>query len=163
MKFEKEGEITLSKYSLPSETQKTHRIKSSNRVFCLHGQDISMINNFGKVDLTLGDIQKLVRGDDARPADGLPDILAAAYSKPYLNGTRNITTGDAYICLVRYPKIGLPIIESINTFGASQQPNSAHYKDQMLLFQNQQTKHMTLDKNEVLKNAERVYHPMLIK
>jgi acyl-homoserine-lactone acylase len=122
-----------------------------------------MINNFGKVDLTLGDIQKLVRGDDARPADGLPDILAAAYSKPYLNGTRNITTGDAYICLVRYPKTGLPIIESINTFGASQQPGSAHYKDQMLLFQNQQTKHMTLDKNEVLKNAERVYHPMLIK
>ena len=122
-----------------------------------------MINNFGKVDLTLGDIQKLVRGDDARPADGLPDVLAAAYSKPYLNGTRNITTGDAYICLVRYPKTGLPIIESINTFGASQQPSSAHYKDQMLLFQNQQTKHMTLDKNEVLKNAERVYHPMLIK
>lgn len=122
-----------------------------------------MINNFGKVDLTLGDIQKLVRGDDARPADGLPDVLAAAYSKPYLNGTRNITTGDAYICLVRYPKTGLPIIESINTFGASQQPGSAHYKDQMLLFQNQQTKHMTLDKNEVLKNAERVYHPMLIK
>jgi acyl-homoserine-lactone acylase len=65
--------------------------------------------------------------------------------------------------LVRYPKTGLPIIESINTFGASQQPGSAHYKDQMLLFQNQQTKHMTLDKNEVLKNAERVYHPMLIK
>ena len=122
-----------------------------------------MINNFGKVDLTLGDIQKLVRGDDARPADGLPDVLAAAYSKPYLNGTRNITTGDAYICLVRYPKTGLPIIESINTFGASQQPGSAHYKDQMLLFQNQQTKHMTLDKNEVLKNAERVYHPVLIK
>ena len=122
-----------------------------------------MLTNFGTVDLTLGDIQKLARGNDARPADGLPDILAAAYSKPYLNGTRNITTGDAYICFVRYPKTGLPIIESINTFGASQLPNSPHYKDQMTMFQNQQTKHMSLDKKEVLQFAEKIYHPVLNK
>jgi len=122
-----------------------------------------MLKNFGSTDLRLGDVQKLVRGNDARPGDGLPDILAAAYSKPYINGTRNITTGDAYICLVRYPKSGLPIIESVNTFGASQHSNSTHYKDQMTMFQNQQTKHMTLDKKEVLKNAEKVYHPMLMK
>jgi acyl-homoserine-lactone acylase len=122
-----------------------------------------MLTNFGTVDLTLGDIQKLARGNDARPGDGLPDILAAAYSKPYINGTRNITTGDAYICFVRYPKTGLPIIESINTFGASQHPNSPHYKDQMTMFQNQQTKHMTLDKKEVLQYAEKIYHPVLNK
>jgi acyl-homoserine-lactone acylase len=122
-----------------------------------------MLTNFGTVDLTLGDIQKLARGNDARPGDGLPDILAAAYSKPYLNGTRNITTGDAYICFVRYPKSGLPIIESINTFGASQLPNSPHYKDQMTMFQNQQTKHMSLDKKEVLQYAEKIYHPILNK
>ncbi len=122
-----------------------------------------MLTNFGTVDLTLGDIQKLTRGKDARPGDGLPDILAAAYSKPYLNGTRNITTGDAYICFVRYPKTGLPIIESINTFGASQLPNSPHYKDQMTMFQNQQTKHMSLDKKEVLQYAEKIYHPILNK
>ena len=122
-----------------------------------------MLTNFGTVDLTLGDIQKLARGNDARPGDGLPDILAAAYSKPYLNGTRNITTGDAYICFVRYPKSGLPIIESINTFGASQLPNSPHYKDQMTMFQNQQTKHMSLDKKEVLQYAEKIYHPVLNK
>jgi acyl-homoserine-lactone acylase len=122
-----------------------------------------MLTNFGTVDLTLGDIQKLARGNDARPGDGLPDILAAAYSKPYINGTRNITIGDAYICFVRYPKTGLPIIESINTFGASQHPNSPHYKDQMTMFQNQQTKHMTLDKKEVLQYAEKIYHPVLNK
>jgi acyl-homoserine-lactone acylase len=114
-----------------------------------------MLTNFGTVDLTLGDIQKLARGNDARPGDGLPDILAAAYS--------NITIGDAYICFVRYPKTGLPIIESINTFGASQHPNSPHYKDQMTMFQNQQTKHMTLDKKEVLQYAEKIYHPVLNK
>ncbi len=120
-----------------------------------------MLKNFGTLNLTLGGIQKLVRGNDARPADGLPDILAAAYSAPYINGKRKITTGDAYICFVRYPKNGLPIIESINTFGASQHPGSRHYKDQMTMFQNQQTKRMTLDKKEVFQTAERIYHPVM--
>ncbi|MEO6719952.1 MAG: penicillin acylase family protein [Ferruginibacter sp.] len=118
-----------------------------------------MLKNFGTEDLSLGDIQKLVRGDGARPAAGLPDNLAATYTEPYINGMRRVSTGDAYICFVRYPKTGLPIIESVNTFGASSHPGSPHYKDQLSLFQNQQTKHMTLDKKEVLRNAERIYHP----
>jgi acyl-homoserine-lactone acylase len=118
-----------------------------------------MMKYFGKSDLTLGDIQKLVRGDDVRPAWGLPDVLTAAYTDPYKNGQLKVVSGDAYICFVRYPKNGLPVIESVNTFGASSNPGSPHFKDQMTLFQNQQTKHMTLDKQEVLKTAERVYHP----
>ncbi len=119
-----------------------------------------MVQHWGKTDLTLGDIQKLVRGDDARPAWGLPDVLTAAYTESYKNGMFKVNSGDAYICFVRYPRDGsLPKIESVNTFGASMHPGSPHYKDQMALFQSQQTKHMTLDKQEVLKNAERVYHP----
>lgn len=119
-----------------------------------------MMGNFKKTDLTLGDVQKLVRGDDARPAWGLPDVLTAAYTEPYKNGMRKVISGDAYICFVRYPKNGgLPLIESVNTFGASMHPDSPHYKDQMAMFQNQQTKRMTLDKKEVLQKAERVYHP----
>ena len=119
-----------------------------------------MIKYFGKTDLVLGDLQKLVRGDDARPAWGLPDVLTAAYTEPYQDGMRKIISGDAYICFVRYPKNGgLPIIESVNTFGASMHPSSPHYKDQMTMFQNQQTKPMTLDKAEVLRTAEKIYHP----
>jgi len=120
-----------------------------------------MMQNFSQTDLALGDIQKLVRGDDARPAWGLPDVLTAAYTQPYKNGLRRVNSGDAYICLVRYPKNGgLPLIESVNTFGASMHPSSPHYKDQMQMFIDQKTKPMTLDKAEVLKHAERVYHPV---
>jgi acyl-homoserine-lactone acylase len=119
-----------------------------------------MMKNFGNTDLVLGDIQKLIRGNDVRPAWGLPDVLTAAYTEPYKDGLFKVTAGDAYICFVRYPKNGLPLIESINTFGASSHPESPHYKDQMTMFQNQQTKPMTLDKQEVLRKAERIYHPM---
>jgi acyl-homoserine-lactone acylase len=118
-----------------------------------------MMKYFGTTDLSLGDIQKLVRGDDIRPASGLPDVLAAAYTEPYKKGLLRVTSGDAYICFVRYPKTGLPLIESINTFGASSRPGSPHYKDQETLFQQQQTKPMTLDKQQVLASAEKIYHP----
>ncbi len=119
-----------------------------------------MLKYFGKTDLTLGDIQKLVRGEEERPAWGFPDVLAPSFSEPYKNGMRKVTGGDAYICFVRYPKDGgLPLIESVNTFGASMDPASPHFKDQWGMFQAQQTKPMTLDKQEVMKKAKSVYHP----
>ena len=119
-----------------------------------------MLKYFGKTDLTLGDIQKLVRGEEERPAWGFPDVLAPSFSEPYKNGMRKVTGGDAYICFVRYPKDGgLPLIESVNTFGASMDPASPHFKDQWGMFQAQQTKPMTLDKQEVMKKAKAVYHP----
>ncbi len=119
-----------------------------------------MLKYFGKTDLTLGDIQKLVRGDEERPAWGFPDVLAPSFSEPYKNGMRKVTGGDAYICFVRYPRDGgLPKIESVNTFGASMDPSSPHFKDQWGMFQAQQTKPMTLDKTEVLLKAKAVYHP----
>ncbi|HTE24629.1 penicillin acylase family protein [Flavitalea sp.] len=118
-----------------------------------------MIKYFKRTDITLGDLQKLVRGDDARPSWGLPDVLTAEYSVPYKHGLRRVISGDAYICFVRYPKNGLPIIESINTFGASSKPGSPHYKDQMEMFQKQQLKPMTLDKATVLSHAKSIYHP----
>ena len=119
-----------------------------------------MMQYFKTTDLVLGDIQKAVRGEDARPAGGLPDVLAAAYTRPYKNGMLKVTTGDAYICFVRYPKNGLPIIESVNTFGSSNHPASPHYKDQMQLFLQQKTKHISLDKTDVLQHAEKIYHPV---
>lgn len=119
-----------------------------------------MMKHFGRTDLTLGDVQQLVRGDDARPAWGFPDVLTPSFSEPWKDGRRKVTGGDAYICFVRYPKDGsLPKIESVNTFGASMNPASPHFKDQMGMFQAQQTKPMTLDKKQVLQTAKRVYHP----
>ena len=109
-----------------------------------------MMKNFGKTDLVLGDVQKLVRGEDVRPAWGLPDVLTAAYTEIYKDGMRKVNSGDAYICFVRYPKNGgFPIIESVNTFGASMHKDSPHYKDQMTIFQNHQTTQMTMNKLDI--------------
>lgn len=115
--------------------------------------------HFGKPTIELGEVQKLVRGNDAEPLPGIPDVLAAMSAVPYKDGKYKNDYGDAYIELVRFPKNSLPIIESVISFGASNRPGSKHYNDQEQMYLQQKTKHMTLDKNEVLKNAEKVYHP----
>ncbi len=115
---------------------------------------------FGRTDIVLGDLQKLVRGDESWPQGGMPDVLAAVMSEPYKDGTRKMNSGDAYINIVKFPKNGgLPHIESINTFGASMHKESPHFADQRAMYQSQTLKPMTLDKNEVLKKAEKIYHP----
>lgn len=118
-----------------------------------------MTRYFGRTDLVLGDIQKLVRGDKEYPSGGLPDQLAPEWTAPYKDGKRKVTGGDCYVAYVRFPKTGLPIIETLNTYGASSKPGSPHFDDQVPLFLNQQTKPMTLDKQKVLATAKSIYHP----
>jgi acyl-homoserine-lactone acylase len=107
----------------------------------------------------LGDIQKLVRGDKEFPGPGLPDLLAPEWGVATANGKRKITGGDAYVAMVRFPKQGLPIIETVNTYGASAKQGNPHFDDQVPLFLQQKTKSMTLDKAKVLATAKRIYHP----
>ena len=85
-------------------------------------------------------------------------MLAAIGIRPNGNGRLRAYTGDSCIQLVRFSADG-PEIESVNAYGASAKPGSPHYTSQMELFVNQQLKPMTLDKEQVLKNAVRLYSP----
>lgn len=118
-----------------------------------------MLTNFGRTDITLGDLQKLVRGDKEWPLSGFPDLLSPQWTEPYANGKLKSIGGDGLIMFVRFAKEGLPKIETINMYGASAKPGHKHFDDQVEMYLKQQTKKMTLDKTEVYKNAERVYHP----
>lgn len=118
-----------------------------------------LLHFFGTIDVTLGEYQKLIRGEQEYPLGGLPDVIAAMNSNYIGKGKMRGSSGESYIMMVRYPKEGLPIIETANVFGASTRPESPHYDDQIPLFLNQKRKPMTLDIDEVRKNAKRIYHP----
>ena len=134
-------------------------ISKEESIAALRHVNTYMKQYFGKTDITLGDLQKLVRGDVEKPSWGLPDVITAMYSKPHKNGKLKVMAGESYIELVKFPKNGLPEIESVTNFGASGHADSPHYTDQMDMFLNKQTKKMTLDKAEVLRTAEKVYSP----
>lgn len=113
---------------------------------------------FGTTEVSLGQYQKLVRGQKSIALPGIPDVIASMLSVQYKNGMVKGDQGESYIELVKFTKEG-PEIETINSYGASSRPGSAHYADQMELFIQQKTKPMTLDKARVYKEAERIYHP----
>ena len=117
-----------------------------------------IINNFGSIRITLGDFQKLVRGDKELPIWGLPDVITAMSSRPYKDGKHKVTQGESYIGLVRFNENG-PILESIISFGNSDNPDSDHYTDQMEKYSKFQTKKMTFDKNIIYSEAKEIYNP----
>ncbi|MFN7652215.1 MAG: penicillin acylase family protein [Cyclobacteriaceae bacterium] len=117
-----------------------------------------MLENFGRANITLGEYQKLVRGDKRVSLPGLPDVIAAMHSVPDQHGTMRGNQGESYIELVKFTAAG-PEIETIHCYGASNNPTSEHYADQMNLFVEQKTKPMTLNKEKVYQEAKRVYHP----
>lgn len=118
-----------------------------------------LLKYFGTTSVPLGDYQKLVRGNKAIPLAGVPDVIASMESTPYKNGMVKGRQGESYIELVKFTKAG-PQIESIHSYGASNRPGNKHFDDQMEMFEQQQLKPMSLDKQTVYKNAERIYHPL---
>lgn len=119
-----------------------------------------MQTNFRRTDITLGDLQKLVRGEKNWPLGGFPDLLSPQWTAPYKDGKLKSIGGDGLIMFVRFPKQGLPLIESVNMYGASAHAGNKHFFDQVGMYLQQQTKKMTLDKAEVFKTAEKIYHPL---
>ena len=117
-----------------------------------------LIEHFGKVKITLGEFQKLVRGDKELPIWGLPDVITAMSSRPYKDGKHKVFAGESYIGLVRFTDEG-PVMESIISFGNSDDPSSDHYTDQMEMYSKFQTKKMTFDKEEIYAKAKRIYNP----
>tara|TARA_Y200000002_G_scaffold289536_1_gene243645 strand:+ start:7311 stop:9362 length:2052 start_codon:yes stop_codon:yes gene_type:complete len=117
-----------------------------------------LIDNFGSINITLGDFQKLVRGDKEIPIWGLPDVITAMSSRPYKDGMHKVTQGESYIGLVRFNKKG-PVLESIISYGNSDNPNSEHYSDQMELYSKFKTKKMTFDKEKIYREAKSIYSP----
>ncbi len=117
-----------------------------------------LITNFGKTNIVLGEYQKLARGNKQVALQGIPDVISAMRSVPFENGRIKGEQGESYIELVKFTKQG-PDIETINCYGASTNPASPHYADQMNLFTEQKTKPMTLNKEQVYKEASRIYHP----
>jgi len=118
-----------------------------------------MQTHFGRTDIELGNLQKLVRGDREWPLGGVPDVLASQWTAPYKDGKLKSIGGDGLIMFVRFTKEGLPKIETLNMYGASARPGNKHFDDQVEMYLQQKTKPMTLDKATVYKNAEKIYHP----
>lgn len=117
-----------------------------------------MLKHFGTIDVPLGAVQVLSRGGIDLAIDGGPDAIRAVYCKEREDGKLSMFIGDGLVQLVKFTEAG-PEIESINPYGSSNKPGNKHYTTQMKKFVGHEFKKMSLNKDEVYRNAAEVYHP----
>jgi acyl-homoserine-lactone acylase len=122
-----------------------------------------LLKNYGSLQVELGELQKHSREKVNLPIGGAPDVLAAIYSKKVNESdkTYRAFAGESYIELVRFGKNGVEI-ETINSYGSNANKGDKHATSQMKSFTNQKLKKMTLSKEEVLKNAVKIYSPLQV-
>ncbi|MCP4443058.1 MAG: acylase [Aureispira sp.] len=123
-----------------------------------------MLKHYGRLDVPFGEvhIHRREKGSDVSfPSSGMPENLAAmAYTRDKKQkGKLRTYSGESFILIAQFDENGLNQVETINAFGSSNRPESPHYTDQMEMFVNRQLKPMTLDKEEILKNAVKTYSP----
>ncbi len=150
--------INYQIYALARQGKRPSTLTTPICISLLENTKKDLLQYFSKTNVPLGDYQKHVRGDKVIPLPGLPDVLTAMYSVAWKDGMIKGNQGESYIELVRFTKDG-PIIESINTYGASAKKGSLHYTNQMEMFAEQKTKKMSLKKEDAYKNAIQIYHP----
>jgi acyl-homoserine-lactone acylase len=127
-------------------------------VDCITKAQTKLIDKFGTIDIALRELQVLERNGKSVAMSGGPDALRAVFGHFMEDGRNRMVAGDGYFQLVQFTEDG-PIIESASPFGASSLKESPHHTDQMSRFGREEMKIMSLDKEEVYKNAVRVYHP----
>lgn len=104
-------------------------------------------DNFGRLDVPWGNVNRLARGEARWPLSGAPDVLRAIYSeKDATDGTLKATAGDSYIMFVDWLADGTQTVSSIHSFGsATLDAASKHYDDQAPLFAGEKERHLPLD------------------
>ncbi len=151
-------------YQYVSNKSRGTRIMNKKEIYeILNRIKAHQLKYFSRTGITLGELQRHSRGNKDFPVWGLPDVLMAMHSKEQPDGRFRAMAGESFIQLVRFPKNGLPIIESINCYGASSKPGSPHYNDQMERYLQQKPREVSLDKQTVLRTAERIYNPEGLK
>ena len=101
-----------------------------------------LIENYGKIDVPLGTVQRLKHGTVNLPLGGGPDMLRAIYTRNNDNIMKGVA-GDCYIQFIEWDPEGNIYSESIHQFGASTlDKDSKHFNDQAKLFSKELMKPM---------------------
>ncbi len=117
-----------------------------------------LLTHYKTIDIEFGNVQRLVREDKSYPAPGFPECLQAMTSEAQKNGILKAENGDSFIMFAKFSKKGNEY-ECVVPYGESRRKNNPHLTDQMELYSKQKTKKISLNKNEVLQTATRIYHP----
>ncbi|MDX2301334.1 MAG: penicillin acylase family protein [Microscillaceae bacterium] len=145
--------------------QAENRVKPGNRlsteemVEALRASKTHLLKYFKTIQVPLAQLQRHQRGKTDLGMAGAFDVLAAMFAQPTSKGRFRTSQGESYILMARFSNQGV-MLESVNAYGTSNHKTSPHYTDQMPLYVDKKLKKMLFNKEEILKTAARIYHPM---
>ncbi len=117
-----------------------------------------LLKNFGRIDVPLGEAQRIRRGETDLPMGGGPDILNAVHTKPAPDGKLVGWAGDTYVQIVEFTPDG-PRSFSLHQFGNVSRPESEHYDDQAFLMSRRLLRPSLFHEADLRARTEREYHP----
>lgn len=150
----------LAKENLRLQYLKNGHVEREDYLNAIQKAADELMTNFNSIQISLGYFQRHRRGNVDLAIGGGADVLAAIYARKDEDDRYKGYSGESYIQMVRFDSVQGPIIESVNAFGASANPGSKHFTDQMPLFVNQQLKKMSLSLDSAKINSIRQYHPL---
>ena len=117
-------------------------------------------SHFHRIDVPLGEFQRLRHGKVDLPVYGGPDTLRAIYGAPAADGRRVGNNGDGFIMLIEWAPDGAVTSRSIHQFGAAtMRRESPHYSDQSPLFATQRWKPVWFDPEVLRSHTETSEQP----
>ncbi len=135
-------------------------IPDANYAAALQATYDHLMTHFNTLEVPYKDFFRFKRGDKNLPIFGFPQTLAARWgSISEQDGRYYAEGGDGFMMFIQFDQSGVVEMESIVAYGASAEEDSPYYNAQMELFTAKKAKPQTFDREEILKQAVKVYHP----
>ncbi len=100
-----------------------------------------LLERFGRLDASLGDVIRLRRGSVDLPLTGGPDALRAIGWEEAIDGQLEADFGDSFLMFVEWDSEGRVSSRSVQPFGSAVSDSmSPHFNDQSQLFSRQELK-----------------------
>jgi acyl-homoserine-lactone acylase len=127
----------------------------------LRGFATRMLEYFGRLDPTWGEVGRLRRGLVDLPLSGGPDALRDIEFALGVDdsGTTSAVGGDALTVLSTWNRDGQWAVESVVPYGSSSLESSPHYSDQAPLFADGRLKELPLTESALMEEATDIERP----
>ena len=118
---------------------------------------LKLKSNYGRFDVPLGEVQRLVRGDIDLPLDGGPGNMRAIYST-WENGKMVAKVGDCFVQIVEWDPEGNVKSESIHQYGSNTSDSSSpFFNNQSKIFSEKKMKPVYFNLDDIKNNLHSKY------
>jgi acyl-homoserine-lactone acylase len=117
-----------------------------------------LVQHFGRVDVPLGEVQRIRRGSVDQPLGGGEDVLNAVRYETR-DGRLIGVQGDSYVLIAEFPRGAKARSWAVHQYGNVNRPSSPHYADQIPLYLRHEMRESLRTEAAVRRELAAAYNP----